>query len=152
RSAAERSEQRSGAPSGFARWGEETGLLVDLDVVDRARVGVVQDARQRAIGEASAFGLADGAVVGLVVGVADALHRLAAHRTRLAVAAVHREARSERGDVARPREAAGELRAQPVEPRGQRRAGRTVEAADLLVVELARLLDGRQPRRVQDLV
>src|SRR6476469_1887659 len=30
RSAAERSEQRSGAPSGFARWGEETGLLVEL--------------------------------------------------------------------------------------------------------------------------
>ena len=53
------------------------------------------------------------AVVRLVLGVDDALHRRAAHRARLAVAAVHRHAVAERGDL---------LREAPLAPRARSRS------------------------------
>src|ERR1700761_8732941 len=61
-----------------------------LDLVERARPVRTEQSRQPAIGEQLAAGLALCAVIRLVVGVADALHRLPTARTRLAIAAVHR--------------------------------------------------------------
>ena len=59
-------------------------------------------------------GLTRRAVVGLVLGVDDALHRRAAHRARLAVAAVDRHVLAERGDLLG--KAAVGLLAQPLDP------------------------------------
>src|SRR5262245_30922907 len=59
------------------------------ELVDRARPAFVQQPRQGAVGENDAVGLAARAIVALVFGVDDPLHRCAAHRARLAVAAMH---------------------------------------------------------------
>ena len=58
-----------------------------------------KQARQRAIGQDSAAGLAAGAVVRLAVGIADSLHRSAADRARLAEPAVHGHAGTKRSDT-----------------------------------------------------
>src|SRR5262249_1022739 len=72
-----------------------------LHLLERARPIRLQQSRQRAVREQTAVGLAAGAVIGLVVGVDDALHRRAADRTRLAEAAMHGHLRTERGDLLR---------------------------------------------------
>ena len=89
----------------------------------------VEQARQRAIGEQLAAGLAGRAVVGLVLGVADALHRRAADRARLAVLAVHRHLRAERGHLL------GERR-RPT--RARRRSVHSASSACVAVVAAAR--------------
>src|SRR5690606_26591632 len=61
-----------------------------LELVDGLRPVVLQQARQRPVGQETAPGLAGGAVVRLVVGVDDPLHRRSAPWARLAVLAVHR--------------------------------------------------------------
>src|SRR5258708_25542772 len=50
----------------------------------------LEQARERAVGEDLAAGLAARAVVGLVLGVHDALHRRAAHRAGFAKSSVQR--------------------------------------------------------------
>src|SRR5688572_4117617 len=77
------------------------GSAARLELLERPGPVLVQQPRQRAVGEQPPAGLAAGTVVRLVLGVDDALHRRPAHRTRLAVAAVHGHARAERGDALR---------------------------------------------------
>src|SRR5438552_1752209 len=57
-----------------------------------------QEPRQRTVGQQSPAGLARGAVVRLIGGVADALDFRAATRAELFIAAVNRHALPERGD------------------------------------------------------
>src|SRR5690606_2233385 len=73
-----------------------------LELVDRLRPVVLQQARQRPVGQETAPGLAGGAVVRLVVGVDDPLHRRSAPWARLAVLAVHRHVGPERRHLLRP--------------------------------------------------
>ena len=82
------------------------------------------------------LGLAGGAVVRLVVGVDDALHRRAAHRARLAVLAVHRHLGAKRGDLVG--EAVADLGAQPIGPPDQHLLAGRVQAGELVVAERAR--------------
>src|SRR5258708_21126791 len=63
--------------------------LVGSQVVDRLRPVAVQQPRKRPVGEELAAGLAAGAVVRLILGIDDALHRRAADRAGLAGAPVH---------------------------------------------------------------
>ena len=98
-----------------------------------------------------AAGLAARAVVGLVLGVDDALHRRAADGARLAEAAVHRHLRPERGDLLREA-VAGLARSRSVHSRERRRASPRTGASIVVVVERARQRERREPRAVQDLV
>ena len=59
-----------------------------LELFQSARPVLLEQARKRAVRQELAARLADGAVIGLVIGVADALHLGAAARARLAVAAL----------------------------------------------------------------
>src|SRR5713226_9847965 len=72
-----------------------------FELVDRARPARLEQARERAVGEDLAAGLAARAVVGLVLRVHDALHRRAAHRAGLAKSPVHRHALAKGGDLLR---------------------------------------------------
>jgi hypothetical protein len=54
-----------------------------------------QQARKTPIGQHLAPSLATRAVVGFIVGVANALNRIAASRTRLAISAMHRHVLAE---------------------------------------------------------
>ena len=102
-----------------------------LELLERARPVLAQQPRQRAVGEQPSAGLARRAVVRLVRGVDDALHRRAAVGTRLAVAAVHRHPGAERGHLLG--KAVAGLGAQPRDPRRQRRARRRVQPPRLVV-------------------
>src|SRR5262245_22229885 len=72
-----------------------------LQILESLRPVRLEQSRQRAIGEQPPRGLAFRAVVAFVFRVDDALHRRAAHRTRLLVFAVHRHLVVERGDFCR---------------------------------------------------
>src|SRR3954462_1108857 len=63
--------------------GQRGNDLAPGQLVDRSRPILFQQSRQRAIGEQLAIGLTTRAVVGLVVGVADPLHRSSTDGTRL---------------------------------------------------------------------
>src|ERR1041385_8245065 len=76
-----------------------TWLRRVLEIVDRLRPVVVEEAGERAVGEEFAAGLAAGAVVGLVFGVDDVLHGRAAVGARFAVAAVDRHAGAKGGHL-----------------------------------------------------
>src|SRR5262249_15720335 len=126
------------------------GRHVALQLVQRARPVLLEQARESAIGEQPVAGLAAWAIVGLVLGVHDTLHGRAAVRARLTEAAVD-------GHVgAKGRDAlgkfSGRLAAYPRDPVGQRRARRLEEALDLAVRQGPRELHGRQSRAMQDLV
>src|SRR5687767_5847947 len=121
-----------------------------FDVIDRAWPILLQQPRERAVGEETAAGLTARAVVRLVVGVADALHGRAAHRTRLAEPAVHRHLRTERGDFFG--ETVADVGPQPVGPFAQHDARRIEQLIDLLLAELLRQRERGEPRAVQDLV
>src|ERR1700733_11476215 len=64
--------------------------LERLQFIQCSRPVGSQQPRQCPIGKHLAPGLALSAVVGLVVGIADALHRLTASRARQSIAAMHR--------------------------------------------------------------
>ena len=66
-----------------------------------ARPIIFEKSRERAVGENATLGLAARAIVGLVVGVADALNGGAADRAGLTEAAVDGHARTERSDLLR---------------------------------------------------
>ena len=72
-------------------------------LVDILGPAVMQQPRQRSVGEDLAAGLAARAVVRFVLGVDDALYRCAADRAWLAVAPVHGHRVVERGDLFRER-------------------------------------------------
>ena len=130
--------------------GEAHGPRETLELVDGLRPVLPEQAREGAIGQQLAAGLAARAVVGLVVGVADALDGGAADRARLPVAAVHRHVRAKGGHLLG--EVVAVVGAQPGDPVGKRRAGRLVQARDLFRRELVGHGERRQARAVQDLV
>src|ERR1700742_2844357 len=101
-------------------------LSQSLKLFEGARPVGAEQARERAVGEDAAVGLACGAVVGFVVGVADALDGRAAARAGEVEAAVHGHLRTEGGDLL------GEvffcLRVEAVDPELKRLACGDVEA------------------------
>src|SRR5688500_3691415 len=66
------------------------GLLHLLELFEGGGPVVVEEAREAAVGQQLAPGLALAAVVGLVLAAADALHGRATYRARLPELAVHR--------------------------------------------------------------
>jgi len=118
--------------------------------VDGSRPAFLQQPRQGAVRQNHAAGLTAGAVVGLVLRVDDALHRRAAYRTGLAVAAVHRHFRPECRDVLGKRRAG--LAAQPLRPFREDFPRRIEQPRYLRRGQLLRLRERRQPRPMQDLV
>src|SRR5688572_32032077 len=73
--------------------------LFQLELFNRARPVVFQQPRQRTVRENLAARLTSRAIVGLVLGVADALHCGSAYRAGLAEPAMHRHAFAKRGDT-----------------------------------------------------
>ncbi len=121
-----------------------------LDVVDRLRPVVLQQPRKRAVREKLPAGLAARAVVALVLGVDDSLHRRIAYRAGLAVPSVHGHSLPKGGHgLGKTR---SHLAPQDVGPAVQRGARCLVQARDLLGRQRPRQLQGRQPGGVQDLV
>ena len=98
-----------------------------------------QEAGETAVGEDLAVGLALSAVVGLVVGVADALDGLAAGGAGLSEAAVNGHVFAEGCDFFR--EGLGGFGVEPVDPELEGFAGGGEEALPLGWVELRGLLD-----------
>src|SRR5262249_9796033 len=110
-----------------------------FELLEAPRPVLLEEARQRAIRQEPPSGLAGGAVVGLVVGVDDALDRRAAVRARLPVATVDGHPLPEGGHLLG--ESIARLLAQPIGPRPEHGAGRLVESPDLVLVELLRERD-----------
>src|SRR5919204_5684935 len=75
-----------------------SSLTALLELLDGPRPVTLQQPRQGSIGEQLSTGLAGRAVVGLILGVDDALDRCAAHGARLTVLAVHRHVFPKRRD------------------------------------------------------
>src|SRR5215831_2112716 len=76
-------------------------FIGSLELVDVLRPALVKQTGKRPVSEDLPAGLAAGAVVRLVLGVDDPLHRRPAHRTRLTVLAVHGHSVAEGGDLFR---------------------------------------------------
>src|SRR5947208_15219338 len=112
--------------------------------LQRARPVLLEQPGQRPIGEHAPAGLTRRAVVHLVFGVADPLNRRAAHRTRLAIPAVHRHLLAERRDSLG--EAVPRRFAQAFDPGEQRVSGGVVESFDLLCGELGGQLRSEERR------
>src|ERR1700744_4487195 len=74
-------------------------LSQSLKLFEGARPVGAEQAGERAVGEDAAVGLADGAVVGFVVGIADALDGCAAARAGKIEAALHGHLGTEGGDL-----------------------------------------------------
>ena len=125
-------------------------LLASLELLERLRPIILQQPRQTAIGEQLAAGLAGRTVIGFVGRVLNALNRRAAHRTRLAVAAVRGHALSKRGHLL-GKVLAG-LGDQLVAPLRQDADRVRVQALDLFRCQLARQQHRRHLRGVKDLV
>ncbi len=109
-----------------------------------------EETREAAVGEDSAAGLAGGAVVGLVVGVADALDRRGAAWAWEIEAAVNGHIRTEGGDLL------GEtllgFLVEAIDPGPERVSRGFVELLHLRVGELARLREWGELCGVEDLV
>src|SRR5437762_812981 len=119
-----------------------------LQIFNSPRPIFLKQSRQRSIRQDFAFGLASGAVVGFVFGVADALDLDAADWTGLAELAVDGEVGAEGSDVAGAGEFAVELMAETLGPHRQRFARRVIEPRDLVVSQSLRELHGREFRRM----
>src|SRR5208282_4585728 len=88
-----------GCGGGRIEWNESLGLGgEELEFVEGARPVFAEEAGEGAVGEEFTGGLAGGAVVGFVAGVADALDFGSAARARLFVAAMDGHAFAESGD------------------------------------------------------
>ena len=109
-----------------------------------------EQARKAAVGQHLAAGLAGGAVVGFVVGIADALDGRAAARAGLAEAAVDGHLGAERGDPSGNFFLASATRRSIQEVKRERVA--VEKALPLVRLELVRERDGRELRGVKDLV
>ncbi len=108
----------------------DTGATGPLEFVQVPGPVVFQQARERAVGEDLAAGLAAGAVVRLAVGVADALDRGRAVRAGLAEAAVDGHVGAEGRDALG--EAVARLGAEAVDPFAEDFSRGCVEDFDLL--------------------
>src|SRR5262245_53841827 len=120
--------QRMGTHDGLTRLTARPALL---ELLEAFRPILLEQPRQRAVGEQAALGLAGRAVVRLVVGVDDALYRRAAHRARHAELAVDGHLGPERRHLVG--EAVADLVAHALGPQVQRVDARAVEARDLVV-------------------
>src|SRR5262249_26167175 len=105
-------------------------------LVDRSRPVLPEEPRQRPIGEDPPPGLATGAVVRFVVGIADSLNRRAAVRARLIEPPVHGHFLMKCRDVLG--EAVSGLGPQPRDPLLQHRSAGLMQAINFLRLELAR--------------
>src|SRR2546425_8855353 len=112
----------------------------------------LEEARERAIGEHAATRLAGGAVVRLVVGVADALDGRAADGAGLPVAAVHGHALLERAHLLGKLGAAVRLGAQLLDPEAYGLLRCLIQARDLSVAQFSGELKQRKLRGVQNLI
>src|SRR5215472_3060743 len=121
-----------------------------LQLLQAPRPVLLEEPRERAIGQEPSAGLAGGTVVRLVVGVDDALDRRAAVRTRLPVATVDGHPLPEGGHLLR-KSGAG-LLAKPVGPGPENGAGRLVESPDLVLLQPLRQRHRGQAGGVEDLV
>src|SRR5712664_2530672 len=128
----------------------ENGGKYLFELVDRARPARLEQARERAVGEDLAAGLAARAVVGLVVRVDDTLDRRAAHRAGFAKSSVHRHDLAKGGDFLRKIRA--RLLAQPLGPSGERCPRRIAESLHLGPGKRLNLRERGELRPVQDLV
>src|SRR5258708_4426302 len=104
---------------------------VRSDVVDRLGPVVLQEPRERTVGEQPAAGLAARAIVALVLRVDDPLHGRAAHGAGLLEAAVHRHLFAKRRHLLG--KAVAGLGAQQTGPLRERGARCLVEASRLLL-------------------
>src|SRR5581483_3182645 len=139
-----------GLPSRALAPARRSGTAARLELVERARPVLMEQARERAIGEQPSRGLAGRTVVGFVVSVADPLNRRAADRTGRAIATMNRH-RGSKGRHVFGESVAG-LGAQPRDPFAECVAGRLVEAFDFPLAELAGHRDRRETRAKQNLV
>ncbi|SPE25976.1 hypothetical protein SBA2_270086 [Acidobacteriia bacterium SbA2] len=121
-----------------------------LELFERAGPVLLEQAGERAVRQQLAAGLAARAVVGLVVGVANAQHFGAAARARLAVPPVHGHG----GAKCRHsfRETAAGFLSQSLGPIPERLPGGFVEARDLLAGQPAGECGGRELGNVQYLI
>src|SRR5438067_73596 len=118
--------------------------------VDRLRPILFEQARQRAVGEQLTVGLAARTIVGLVVGVADALDGRAADGARFSKFSVHGHLIAERGDLRR--EIAGRFRSQTIGPFDEHYTRRVEQASNLFFTEAPGVLNRRQPGAMENLV
>src|SRR5436190_23033429 len=121
-----------------------------LELVDRFGPILLEQARQRAVGEQAAVRLAARTVVRLVVGIADSLHLGLANGAWLAVLAVHGHLVVKRRDLAR--EVAMRLLAQSVEPCREHLARNREQARRLLGGQTASQCHARQAPSIDNLV
>src|SRR5258705_7539749 len=91
------SEHRRSGTNGLTPLDLKDGY--SLERVDRSGPALVQQPRERAVGQDDAARLAARAVVAFVLGVNDALHRRSAHRAGLSESAVRGHFRSKGGDA-----------------------------------------------------
>jgi hypothetical protein len=124
--------------------------LEGFEFVEGAGPVGAEEAGEATIGEDFAAGLAMGAVVGLVVGVADALDGLAATGAGLAKAAMDRHFRAEGGDFFR--EALLGFSAETVDPESEGGAGGGEEAVPVFGLEFGSEREGRELGGVEDFV
>jgi len=109
-----------------------------------------EQAREAAVGEDFAAGLAGGAIVGFIVGITDALNGVATTRTGLAEAAVNSHLGTKCRDALR--ESFSGLGGEPCDPKFQCEARGVEEALPLVGRELVRERDGRETGGVENLV
>src|SRR5262245_34960062 len=126
----ERRETRGFSGSGSIPRSQLTVGLPALELFERAGPVFTEQTRQCAIGEETAARLAPGTVIGFVGRVPDALDRRAAHRTRLAEAAVRGHALAKRRDLRRKRIARGVD--ESIAPRREHRACHLEQARALV--------------------
>src|SRR5205085_859590 len=128
----------------------EASTSAPRQFVDRLRPILFEQARQRAVDEQLTVGLAARTIVGLVVGVADALDGRAADGARFSKFSVHGHLIAERGDLRR--EIAGRLRSQTIGAFDEHSARRVEKASNLFFVETSGVLDRRQPGAMKNLI
>jgi hypothetical protein len=124
--------------------------LEGFEFVEGAGPVGAEEAGETTVGEDFAAGLAMGAVVGLVVGVADALDGLAAAGAGLAIAAMNGHFRTEGGDFLR--EALLGFSAEAVDPESESGAGGGEEAVPVFGLKFGGKREGRELGCVEDFV
>src|SRR5487761_172288 len=135
---------------GYRLTNRDSSPLARFHLVQGARPILMQKARERAVGEQAASGLAPRTIVSLVVRMPNPLNRGAASRTRQSIAAMHRHLGSKRGHLFRERTSG--FRAQAIGPFDERGAGGVVKPRELRLAQLLRHRDWRKLCAMQYLV
>src|SRR2546423_8592961 len=111
----------------------DRSMASSLELLDRARPILLQQPRQRAIGEQPPFRLTTRAVVRFVVAVANALHRRRAGGAGLPEFSMHRHLVVKGGDLLG--KAVADVRTQSCRPLDERLTCSVIETRDLIVGE-----------------